>query len=321
VIVSLEVDVQAGVVGFGCLDHTGQIIVERQQSVSYGKTLVDLRLDSLTVCRSLILRNTSSENIPSSVAIFSVIVRPAYPALVVQRSFESEPVPAGGGVEQFDTPAARAINRARLDHLASLDLDLQGKRVLDVGAGVGHLAQFFVQRGCTVVCIEGRPENVARLRELYPGLEAHVCDVDNDPFDPFGEFDVVFAYGLLYHLEDPVRVLRKLATVCTDVLVLETMICDHSQPILLLDDETRSLNQALRGIGSRPSPSFVAMALNRVGFPFVYGARIVPDYEDYRFIWQDDLAWFRDGHPLRCVFVASRRPLSEEHLVSLITES
>lgn len=52
----------------------------------------------------------------------------------------------GTGVECFDTTEALAINRARLDHLDSLCLALHGKRVLDVGCGVGHLADFLKGR-------------------------------------------------------------------------------------------------------------------------------------------------------------------------------
>src|SRR5262245_54746689 len=86
-----------------------------------------------------------------------------YPVAIRHRDVGAEPLPVGGGVECFDTPAALAINRARLEHLASLGLPLAGKRVLDAGCGVGHLAQFFRERGCEVVCVDGREENIASL--------------------------------------------------------------------------------------------------------------------------------------------------------------
>ena len=57
----------------------------------------------------------------------------------------------------FDAPEAIALNRARLAHIESLHLDIRGRSVLDVGAGLGYLAQFFAER---VVCTEGREENV-----------------------------------------------------------------------------------------------------------------------------------------------------------------
>ncbi|PYT28487.1 MAG: hypothetical protein DMG57_14440 [Acidobacteria bacterium] len=77
-------------------------------------------------------------------------------------------LPEGGGVETFDTPAALEINRARMSHLKSLRLPLENKFVLDVGCVVGHLAQFFDDRNCRVVCVDGRPENVRALASRYP---------------------------------------------------------------------------------------------------------------------------------------------------------
>ena len=49
--------------------------------------------------------------------------------------------------------------------------------MLDVGCGVGHLSGFF-GAGARVVCVDARPENIARLHSLYPGREAHVANVE-----------------------------------------------------------------------------------------------------------------------------------------------
>jgi 2-polyprenyl-3-methyl-5-hydroxy-6-metoxy-1,4-benzoquinol methylase len=227
-------------------------------------------------------------------------------------------VPPGGGVENFDTPAALELNRARLTHLASLDLPLQGKRVLDVGCGVGHLAQFFVQKGCDVLCVDGRKENLERLKDLYPSLRAESLDLEKDDILRLGRFDVVFAYGLLYHLENPFGALRSLASVCSELLLLETVIADHRLPLVRFAEETRAYSQALRNVGSRPTPSFIVLALRSAGFRYIYAPKIPPDHRDFNFPWQDDLSDSRDGHLLRCIFVAARRMLENAALVSLL---
>jgi len=237
---------------------------------------------------------------------------------VCHRDVASEGAPTDGGVEGFGTDAAAEINRARLDHLASLDIPLEGRRVLDVGGGVGHLAQFFVKRGCSVVCTDARPENVAEMRRLYPDLDSRVLDVERDDVAAIGQVDVVFCYGLLYHLENPIRVLRTLAGVCSDLMLFETMICDSALPVLRLDDETLSVTQALRGIAHRPSASYLAMALDRIGVPHVYTAVEPPHHDDYRFKPRGDLAVARDGHLLRSVFVASKRALNNDRLTPLV---
>lgn len=230
----------------------------------------------------------------------------------------AEAVPEGGAIETFDTPEAVAINRARLAHLTSLDLPIWGKRVLDVGCGVGHHASFFVERGCSVVCIDGRAENIASLRQHYPDLQAHVANVETDDLSRFGEFDIVHCYGLLYHLENPIAAMRNIQAVCRQFLLLETIICDHRLPLMRIEDETKSSNQALGGLGCRPSPSFVTLVLNRVGFPFVYGARWPPSHEDFIFKRLGNLDSWRDGHNLRCVFVASKAPLQSNGLEPLL---
>ena len=239
-------------------------------------------------------------------------------APVAARDLEREARPVDGGVEGFDTEDAKAINQARLDHLASLQLPLTGRRVLDVGSGPAHLAQFFVERGCSVLSTDARQENIDRMRELYPEHEGQVADVEDADFTAFGQFDVVFCYGLLYHLENPLRALRNVAAVCDDLLLLETMVCDSSAPVLRLDDEYLSANQALRGLAHRPSPSWVGMALNRIGFRYVFIAREPPAYPDYRFEWRDDGTTTRDGHNLRAIFVASRKPLDNDRLVPIV---
>ncbi|HEY3541223.1 MAG TPA: class I SAM-dependent methyltransferase [Gaiellaceae bacterium] len=240
------------------------------------------------------------------------------PPSISTRDVAAEPRPDDGGLEGFETPDAHAINRARLEHLDSLGLDLAGRSVLDVGAGPAHLAQYFVGRGCRIVSTDARPENVEQAKRLYPGHDARVLDVERDDVAAFGRFDIVFCYGLLYHLEDPLLVLRKLVDVCDDLFLLETMVCDSALPILRLEDEYLSLNQALRGIAHRPSPAWVAMAFDRIGVHNVYTARTPPQHPDYDVDWRNNLDTARDGHLLRAIFVASRTPLTNDRLVPLV---
>jgi hypothetical protein len=63
------------------------------------------------------------------------------------------------------------------------------------------------------------------------------------------------------------------------------------------------------------------MALNRIGFPFIYAPRTQPDFPDFQLQWKHNLDICRDGHLLRCTFVASRAPLANEHLQSLLATS
>lgn len=226
------------------------------------------------------------------------------------------------GAAVFDSDDAVRINQARMAHLDSLGLPLERTRVLDAGCGVGHLARFFVDRVCHVVCFDARPENVAELRARYPDLDAHVLNVETDPLDPLGRFPVVFCYGLLYHLENPLAALRNLARVADDLLLLETLVTDCRAPMLrLVDEPSANVNQTIGSFGCRPSPSWVTMALNRAGFPYIYAPLAPPQHEDFLFTWENTGEHARDGHNLRCLFIASRRPLQTPALELLFESS
>lgn len=244
-----------------------------------------------------------------------------YPVRVQPRVYQNEKVRKHGGIEVFDSPDALAINEARMAHLESLGLPLAGKRVLDVGAGIGHLAARLRKMGGSVVCVEGRQTNVDEMRRRYPDIEGYVADVEKEPLTRFGRFDVVFSYGLLYHLENPLQSLRNMASVCDELLLLETIICDHELPIVRIEDESKDSNQALTGLACRPSPHYVALALSRAGFDHVSAPVTPPEHEDFRFEWKNNLDSSRDGHNLRCIFVASRSGLNNPMLVSLLQAS
>jgi SAM-dependent methyltransferase len=218
-------------------------------------------------------------------------------------------------VEAFDRPEALEINRARLKHLESLDLPIQGKSVLDVGCGVGHLSRFFIENGCRVFCIDGREENISSLKERYPDLDSAVADVEKDSLSDYGFFDIVFCYGLLYHLENPTIALKNMASVCREMLLLETCITDHPYPLIQLVEESATYNQSLTGLGTRPTPSYVVTAMLHAGFSYVYVPETRPEFPDFKFSWKGDLSHWRDSHPLRQIFIASKNELVNANLI------
>ncbi len=167
------------------------------------------------------------------------------------------------------------------------------------------------------MCVDAREENIASMAGRYPGLKGVVLDVETEPLARLGRFEVVFCYGLFYHLENPLAAVRNMASVCDALLLLETVVTDYRLPLLQLDEETFTVNQALRGLGCRPSPSYVVLAITAAGFDYIYGPTRPPDHEDFEFAWKNDLAFSRDGHLLRCIFVGSRAPLASPHLVQL----
>jgi SAM-dependent methyltransferase len=217
----------------------------------------------------------------------------------------------------FDVTAALDINRGRMEHVASLGLDLDRKRVIDVGGGPGHLAQFFVQRGCDVLTVEGRAENVETLRATYPGLRAEVVDIENESLARFGKFEVVFCYGLLYHTTRPDFVIENLAQACEGILLLETCIIDDRAATFEILPDSPAINQALSGLGCRPSPSYIIEQLKRHGFEHTYVPKTPPDHPDFLFAYMGNRQHMYEGHLMRQIFVASRAALDTPALLDV----
>jgi len=90
--------------------------------------------------------------------------------------------------------------------------EASAKRLLEIGAGPGHDAQFFVQEGLEVVCIDLSPEMVCLCRAK--GLDAHEMDVADLRF-PDASFDAVYSLNTLLHLPkaDLPAVLREIRRV------------------------------------------------------------------------------------------------------------
>lgn len=221
------------------------------------------------------------------------------------------------GTPLFDWPFYIAITEARLEHLEHLDLPIRGRSVVDLGCGIGRLSEFFVERGCEVVCVDGRADNIAELRRSYPERRAEVIDVETDELGALGVFDVVFCYGLLYHLADPFAFLRRVAPMARELLILETCVSDSEAPITALVRDPDDPTMALHSLASRPSPGYVAAALTAAGLEHVYTPLTRPEHPDFAYSRLDDGAYFRDGHALREVFVATREPLEHAQLVPL----
>ena len=214
----------------------------------------------------------------------------------------------------FQEPEALRINRARQDHLASLGLDLHDKRVLEVGAGIGLHTAFFEERGCDVLSTDGNPINVAEMLRLYPHRKLGVLDLDRVVgLADLGSFDIVYCYGTLYHLRDPDGALARLASVSRGQILVETLVVPGSYPELHRVVEPLSANQGIRGIGTRPTRSWVMSALRR-HFGHAYATLDQPDFPDFVTDWQ---MIAHDGN-LRAVFVGSKYPIQSPALTAVL---
>lgn len=114
--------------------------------------------------------------------------------------------------------------------------DLTGKSVLDVGAWDGFYSFEAERRGASRVlatdsyCWSSKHPWASKhgfklAREV---LGSRVEDLDIDPLDlsveRVGVWDVVLFLGVLYHLKNPLEVLKRVAAVTSELLILETHV-------------------------------------------------------------------------------------------------
>ena len=215
--------------------------------------------------------------------------------------------------EVFLTTNPLRINAARMEHLASLKLAIAGKRVLEVGAGIGLLTGFFEELGCSVLTTDGRSDNVAEIRRKYPHRQAEVLDLDTSTdITHLGEFDIIFCYGTLYHLANPEQAIKALAAVCQEMILLETCVTPGDDfAVNLVSENQDNPNQASSGMGCRPTRLWV-MEMLRKYLGFAYVSQSQPFHYDFDLDWQSPLP--KKLH--RSVFVGSKSPLTNDQLLN-----
>lgn len=243
---------------------------------------------------------------------FGDIVRWVRPSLDTDRNIAPQNTFAdpSSPYDVFLSSNALAINRARQEHLASIGLDLNNKRVLEVGAGIGLHTDFFLNLNCDVTVTDGNKENVSEIRRRHPTLRSEVLNLElNEPLSHLGSYDLVYCYGLLYHVKNAESALARLAEVCSGQILLETCVSlGQYEEIIYLQDFI-SNNQAISGIGSRPTRIWVQNKLRKY-FGYAYIPVTQPDHPDFPLNWlcpHTNLLY-------RSIFVGSKVPLSNESL-------
>jgi SAM-dependent methyltransferase len=209
---------------------------------------------------------------------------------------------------------ARYYRESQLTRLANLfaHVDVErwrGMKVLEVGGGLGHLGDAFVHLGFDVTSTDGRPEHVEAMKAR--GRQAFVLDLDTTGIDEVGDFDLVLAFGVLYHLAQPEQFLRSCGK-AAQVLLLETAVCDATDSVIHWVQEAggwRGKDQALSGQGCRPSPAWVEEVCHDAGFLSVRDiSSPLGNWVVGAFDWEpkDTGEWRRDGINLRKMWVCEK---------------
>lgn len=219
-----------------------------------------------------------------------------------------------GSTEWFLNKTYRSLNEARLAHLASLGLLLEGKTVLEVGAGMGLLTKFFEDRHCKVLSTDGRRENVEAIRRSFPNRDVQVFNLfDFDAYNSLGSFDIVFCYGTLYHTPEPDEILGALSKVCREMILLETCVTPGGHSDVHLTREGDTIDQAINNIGCRPTRPWLYQKL-KTYYGHSYITKTQPRHNDFDLDWKIPLK--KLNH--RAIFIGSKFPIQNPLLVESV---
>lgn len=114
----------------------------------------------------------------------------------------------------YDHDAQFITAERRINHLAKL-VDIEGKRVLEIGCGRGHVSKKLASDyGCDVVGIDIYENNVWHEFEETENLKYMVVDLSKEnPFDP-RSFDLIISFVVWEHITHPFKVLKE----CSDLI-------------------------------------------------------------------------------------------------------
>jgi SAM-dependent methyltransferase len=141
-----------------------------------------------------------------------------------------------GREDSGPVPQAGEANGVKVRRIMQITRDLarrpfQELRILDVGCGEGVYAVEAGLRGADVLALDARTQRMdmgaaCAKRHGLDNVKFVQQDVREVTRDTYGEFDVVYCLGLLYHLDVPdlFRVLENLHSVCAGMLVADTLV-------------------------------------------------------------------------------------------------
>lgn len=158
-----------------------------------------------------------------------------------------------------------AWREARIKKLVSiLGLDwFNGKNILELGCGFGHIGKELKKLGSVVTFAEGRREYIPYIMDDNSDSEIYVIDNDR-PWSLDKQFDLVVHWGLLYHLKywekDIMNCLRH-----TNLVSIETEVVDSDDQFLEIEVKEDHYDAALNSIGVRPSVGNIENFLKSLG--------------------------------------------------------
>lgn len=217
-------------------------------------------------------------------------------------------LPDGTRTRSHLPPGVEKIHETRLALMeqaldAAVGRDCSGLSALDLACHQGWFSMHLARRGFrSILGVDGREEHLADARLMaevlgVKGFATRKLDLEEASAAEVGEHDVTLMLGLLYHLENPVRVLRLARAATRKLMLIETQVVPHMSGIVdwgswrfqrhmvgafgIIDEteETHASEASVHGICLAPSIQTLEWLLRRVGFGRV--ERLMPPADGY----------------------------------------
>jgi tRNA (mo5U34)-methyltransferase len=211
-------------------------------------------------------------------------------------------------------PDIQRIHSTRLEMLtravdAHFGARLPQIRCVDMGCHEGYYSVAMARKGVReLLGVDVREENLRKARFVAEALglgniEYRQGNCEELDAVALGRYELCLFLGILYHLENPMLALRKMAAITTELCVIETLVADEVegsvewgarewtrpyQGILALIDESGEFAAGIQETGASPlatcpSPKALAAMLKHAGFARVEWIAPPPDaYEQHR---------------------------------------
>lgn len=139
---------------------------------------------------------------------------------------------------------------------------LKNKTILELGSGTGYFGELLEHEGAIVTSVDAREEYVLALKQKYPNRECYNIDL-NKVILSLGEYDIVFAFGIIYHLENPLDFLKK----CFKIAPM-LFICSLVSDEFYFEEnvEDKGFNQSITGKSCKLSEDYLKNSLIYVGY-------------------------------------------------------
>jgi tRNA (mo5U34)-methyltransferase len=158
-----------------------------------------------------------------------------------------------------------------------LPLDMSGLSLADIGASNGYFSFEARKRGARVVAFDFRHKDnsgfgLAQHINGLSDIEHHHINVLDISPDKFGQFDIVLALGLFYHVSDPYMALANCAALSRERLLIESYCVDRplwrwfsSKPVMrFISDPERFPKQSQLNADRSNFWGFTASCLQRM---------------------------------------------------------